>query len=76
MQNQEKIVNAVNVLIQVAHLAQAKGILSIKEAAVVNGALELFDEIQAETKAKEPVVPNAPPAPLKVVRKQPKKSIT
>jgi hypothetical protein len=40
---------AINILLQVAHLAQSKGILNLEEAAIVAKAVELLTPKQEET---------------------------
>jgi hypothetical protein len=46
----EQQVNAVKVLIQVAHLSQSKGILSIDDAFVVKQTLDALKEIISDEK--------------------------
>lgn len=43
---------AVGILVQVAHLAQSKGILSISEAAIVAQALEQVDAFKAQVEKR------------------------
>lgn len=47
MEQQEKQINwaqAINVLIQVAHLAQNKGILSFDDSAIVGRSIKILEE--------------------------------
>lgn len=46
---------AISVLLQVANLAQSRGILSLDDAVIVKSAVDFIDTLNAET-AKEQVV--------------------
>lgn len=52
---------AINVLVQVATLAQSKGILTLAEAVVVKESIDYINALQ-ESQAKEQTLSKTPPA--------------
>jgi len=53
---------AINVLIQVAELAQSKGVLTLKDAVHTARAISVFTEVAEQPKTEEPKAVKPKPA--------------
>lgn len=59
----EQITNigqAINILIQVANIAQSKGVLTLAEAVVVKESIDFINKLQEQSTAESTTSSNAP----------------